>query len=104
MGNIPELEQRELVNYFKLEEVFINSGYKDVLVLILLLKSLSIYNLLEHGRFLLKKARGHAFPASVAQFNTLNYADDLRLYGSDFYKDFDAFIIGNEDYLQEDPA
>ena len=104
MGIIPRLEQKDLVNYFKLEEAFIDSGYKDTLILILLLKSLSIYKLLDHGRFLLKKSRGRAFPVSIAQFNTLNYANDLRLYGSDFYQDFDTFITDNEDYLQENPA
>lgn len=83
----------ELVNYFKLEETFIKSDYKDLAVLILLLKSLAIYSLVERGKFLLKQAYVYkAFPTNLKEFNAVEYSDRLRQYGVYFYPDFDYFI------------
>lgn len=83
----------ELVNYFKLEETFINSNYKDLIALILLLKNLAIYSLIERGKFLLKQAYvSKAFPTNLKEFNAVEYSDRLRQYGVYFYPDFDHFI------------
>lgn len=83
----------ELVNYFKLEEPFIKSDYKDLIALILLLKNLAIYSLIERGKFLLKQAYAYkAFPTNLKEFNAVEYSDRLRQYRVYFYPDFDHFI------------